>query len=118
MWIVTSDLVFTDVDQLVHGEESWSAGVTGAWLHQADVLLVNQPFVTMETENRDTDGDENIVYLWNEQAIFGCCWNKTFGLGFAIWDLDQDLILLRFVFFYSSFNLSKLLAFCDILQTS
>uniref|UniRef100_A0A8C2F1L9 Rho guanine nucleotide exchange factor (GEF) 28a n=1 Tax=Cyprinus carpio TaxID=7962 RepID=A0A8C2F1L9_CYPCA len=44
-------------------ENSWSTGVTGAGLHQADVLLVNQPFVTMETENRDTDGEENIVYL-------------------------------------------------------
>uniref|UniRef100_A0A672QK59 Rho guanine nucleotide exchange factor 28-like n=1 Tax=Sinocyclocheilus grahami TaxID=75366 RepID=A0A672QK59_SINGR len=44
-------------------EKSWSAGVTEAGLHQANVLLVNQPFVTMETENRDTDGEENIVYL-------------------------------------------------------
>uniref|UniRef100_A0A9J8AH93 Rho guanine nucleotide exchange factor 28 n=1 Tax=Cyprinus carpio carpio TaxID=630221 RepID=A0A9J8AH93_CYPCA len=52
-----------DVGQLGHVQESWSAGVTGAGLHQADVLLVNQPFVTMETENRDTDGEENIVYL-------------------------------------------------------
>uniref|UniRef100_A0A673GLV5 Rho guanine nucleotide exchange factor 28-like n=1 Tax=Sinocyclocheilus rhinocerous TaxID=307959 RepID=A0A673GLV5_9TELE len=60
---ITSDLVFTDVGQLDHVQESWSAGVTGAGLHQADVLLVNQPLVTMETENRDTDGEENIVYL-------------------------------------------------------
>uniref|UniRef100_A0A8C1U4L3 Rho guanine nucleotide exchange factor (GEF) 28a n=1 Tax=Cyprinus carpio TaxID=7962 RepID=A0A8C1U4L3_CYPCA len=55
------------------GHESWTGeamystplrtGVTGAGLHQSDVLLVNQPFVTMETENRDTDGEENIVYL-------------------------------------------------------
>uniref|UniRef100_A0A8C1U5S2 Rho guanine nucleotide exchange factor (GEF) 28a n=1 Tax=Cyprinus carpio TaxID=7962 RepID=A0A8C1U5S2_CYPCA len=52
-----------DVGQLGHVQESWSAGVTGAGLHQSDVLLVNQPFVTMETENRDTDGEENIVYL-------------------------------------------------------
>ncbi|KAF4113200.1 hypothetical protein G5714_005745 [Onychostoma macrolepis] len=52
-----------DVGQLGHVQESWSAGVTGAGLHQADILLVNQPFVTMETENRDTDGEENIVYL-------------------------------------------------------
>ncbi|XP_043095102.1 rho guanine nucleotide exchange factor 28 isoform X3 [Puntigrus tetrazona] len=52
-----------DVGQLGHVQEPWSAGVTGAGLHQADVLLVNQPFVTMETENRDTDGEENIVYL-------------------------------------------------------
>uniref|UniRef100_A0A673NQ10 Rho guanine nucleotide exchange factor 28-like n=1 Tax=Sinocyclocheilus rhinocerous TaxID=307959 RepID=A0A673NQ10_9TELE len=37
--------------------------ITAAGLHEADVLLVNQPFVTMETENRDTDGEENIVYL-------------------------------------------------------
>uniref|UniRef100_A0A671LN33 Rho guanine nucleotide exchange factor 28-like n=1 Tax=Sinocyclocheilus anshuiensis TaxID=1608454 RepID=A0A671LN33_9TELE len=44
-------------------DESWSAGVTEAGLHQASILLVNQPFVTMETENRDTDGEENIVYL-------------------------------------------------------
>uniref|UniRef100_A0A672RHA8 Rho guanine nucleotide exchange factor 28 n=1 Tax=Sinocyclocheilus grahami TaxID=75366 RepID=A0A672RHA8_SINGR len=60
---ITSDLVFTDVGPLDHVQESWSAGVTGAGLHQADVLLVNQPLVTMETENRDTDGEENIVYL-------------------------------------------------------
>ncbi|XP_016143171.1 rho guanine nucleotide exchange factor 28-like isoform X3 [Sinocyclocheilus grahami] len=52
-----------DVGPLDHVQESWSAGVTGAGLHQADVLLVNQPLVTMETENRDTDGEENIVYL-------------------------------------------------------
>ncbi|XP_052412726.1 rho guanine nucleotide exchange factor 28 isoform X5 [Carassius gibelio] len=52
-----------DVGQLGHVQDSWSAGVTGAGLHQADVPLVNQPFVTMETENRDTDGEENIVYL-------------------------------------------------------
>ncbi|RXN28701.1 rho guanine nucleotide exchange factor 28-like isoform X1 [Labeo rohita] len=52
-----------DVGQLSQVQESWSAGVTGAGLHQTDVLLVNQPFVTMETENRDTDGEENIVYL-------------------------------------------------------
>ncbi|XP_051544143.1 rho guanine nucleotide exchange factor 28 isoform X5 [Myxocyprinus asiaticus] len=51
-----------DVGQL-HIRESWSAGVTGAGLYQADVLHVNQPFVTMETENRDADGEENIVYL-------------------------------------------------------
>ncbi|XP_051513176.1 rho guanine nucleotide exchange factor 28-like isoform X2 [Myxocyprinus asiaticus] len=51
-----------DVGQL-HVRESWSAGVTGAGLYQADVLLVHQPFVTMETENRDADGEENIVYL-------------------------------------------------------
>ncbi|XP_051958149.1 rho guanine nucleotide exchange factor 28 isoform X3 [Xyrauchen texanus] len=51
-----------DVGQL-YVRESWSEGVTGAELYQADVLLVHQPFVTMETENRDTDGEENIVYL-------------------------------------------------------
>lgn len=61
--VMTSDLVFTDVGQLSHVQESWSAGGTGVGLHQADVLLVDQPFVTMETENRDTDGEENIVYL-------------------------------------------------------
>lgn len=49
--------------QLSHGPESWCAGVTGTALYQDDVLLVNQPFVTMETENRDADGEENIVYL-------------------------------------------------------
>ncbi|XP_077087194.1 rho guanine nucleotide exchange factor 28 isoform X4 [Siphateles boraxobius] len=52
-----------DVGQLSHLRESWSAEGTGMGLPQADVLLVNQPFVTMETENRDTDGEENIVYL-------------------------------------------------------
>ncbi|XP_056097369.1 rho guanine nucleotide exchange factor 28 isoform X3 [Rhinichthys klamathensis goyatoka] len=52
-----------DVGQLSHLQESWSAEGTGMGLPQADVLLVNQPFVTMETENRDTDGEENIVYL-------------------------------------------------------
>ncbi|KAK7164692.1 hypothetical protein R3I94_003164 [Phoxinus phoxinus] len=52
-----------DVGQLGHLQESWSAEGTGVGLPQADVLLVNQPFVTMETENRDTDGEENIVYL-------------------------------------------------------
>ncbi|XP_059406533.1 rho guanine nucleotide exchange factor 28-like isoform X5 [Carassius carassius] len=52
-----------DVGQLGHVQESWSAGVTGAGLHQADDPLVNQPYITMETENRDTDGEENIVYL-------------------------------------------------------
>lgn len=52
-----------DVGQLSHLLESWSAEGTGVGLPQADVLLVNQPFVTMETENRDTDGEENIVYL-------------------------------------------------------
>ncbi|XP_016358279.1 rho guanine nucleotide exchange factor 28 isoform X3 [Sinocyclocheilus anshuiensis] len=52
-----------DVGPLDHVQESWSAGVTGAGLHQADVLLINHPLVTMETENRDTDGEENIVYL-------------------------------------------------------
>uniref|UniRef100_A0A8C1EPD2 Rho guanine nucleotide exchange factor 28 n=1 Tax=Cyprinus carpio carpio TaxID=630221 RepID=A0A8C1EPD2_CYPCA len=61
------------VSDAAAGHESWTGeamystplrtGVTGAGLHQADVLLVNQPFVTMETENRDTDGEENIVYL-------------------------------------------------------
>ncbi|XDV20609.1 hypothetical protein PO909_025911, partial [Leuciscus waleckii] len=52
-----------DVGQLSHLQESWSAEGTGVGLPQADVLLVNQPFVTMETESRDTDGEENIVYL-------------------------------------------------------
>ncbi|KAK7173263.1 hypothetical protein R3I93_003163 [Phoxinus phoxinus] len=52
-----------DVGQLGHLQESWSAEGTGVGLPQADVLLLNQPFVTMETENRDTDGEENIVYL-------------------------------------------------------
>jgi len=55
--------VFTDVGQLSHLQESWSVEGTGVGLPQADVLLVNQPFVTMETENRDTEGEENIVYL-------------------------------------------------------
>ncbi|XP_016430499.1 rho guanine nucleotide exchange factor 28-like isoform X2 [Sinocyclocheilus rhinocerous] len=58
-----TDIPNNDVGQLSHVQESWSAGVTAAGLHEADVLLVNQPFVTMETENRDTDGEENIVYL-------------------------------------------------------
>ncbi|XP_016142342.1 rho guanine nucleotide exchange factor 28-like isoform X2 [Sinocyclocheilus grahami] len=58
-----TDIPNNDVGQLSHVQESWSAGVTEAGLHQANVLLVNQPFVTMETENRDTDGEENIVYL-------------------------------------------------------
>uniref|UniRef100_A0A9J7YGM7 Rho guanine nucleotide exchange factor 28 n=1 Tax=Cyprinus carpio carpio TaxID=630221 RepID=A0A9J7YGM7_CYPCA len=58
-----TDIPNNDVGQLSYVQDSWSAGVTGAGLHQADVLLVNQPFVTMETENRDTDGEENIVYL-------------------------------------------------------
>lgn len=57
--------VFTDVGQLSNLQESWSAEGTGVGLPQADVLLDNQPFVTMETESRDTDGEENIVYLWN-----------------------------------------------------
>ncbi|XP_048044520.1 rho guanine nucleotide exchange factor 28 isoform X5 [Megalobrama amblycephala] len=52
-----------DVGHLSHVQESWTAGGTGVGLNQADVLLVDQPFVTMETENRDTDGEENIVYL-------------------------------------------------------
>ncbi|XP_039505926.1 rho guanine nucleotide exchange factor 28 isoform X2 [Pimephales promelas] len=52
-----------DVGQLSHLQESWSVEGTGVGLPQADVLLVNQPFVTMETENRDTEGEENIVYL-------------------------------------------------------
>ncbi|XP_057209021.1 rho guanine nucleotide exchange factor 28 isoform X3 [Triplophysa rosa] len=52
-----------DEGQLSHGPESWCAGVTGTGLYQDDVLLVNQPFDTMETENRDADGEENIVYL-------------------------------------------------------
>ncbi|XP_067294714.1 rho guanine nucleotide exchange factor 28 isoform X2 [Pseudorasbora parva] len=52
-----------DVGQLSHVQESWLAEGTGVGLPQADVLLVSQPFVTMETENRDTDGEENIVYL-------------------------------------------------------
>lgn len=84
--------VFTDVGQLSNLQGSWSAEGTGVGLPQADVLLVNQPFVTMETESRDTDGEENIVYLWNEQTSFSWFWNKTFGLGFAIWDLDQEMI--------------------------
>lgn len=83
-WIITSGLAFTDAGHLSHVQDSWSAGVTGAELHQADVLLVNQPFVNIETENRDTDAEENIVYLWN-----GWCWNETFGLGFSIWDLGR-----------------------------
>ncbi|XP_065122865.1 rho guanine nucleotide exchange factor 28 isoform X4 [Paramisgurnus dabryanus] len=52
-----------DVGQLSHVPGSLCGGVPGAGLYQADVLLVNQPFVTMETENRDADGEENIVYL-------------------------------------------------------
>nr|XP_017211759.2 rho guanine nucleotide exchange factor 28 isoform X3 [Danio rerio] len=52
-----------NVGQISHVEESWSAGVTGAGLHQTDVLLVSQPILSMETENRDTDGEETIVYL-------------------------------------------------------
>ncbi|XP_059404077.1 rho guanine nucleotide exchange factor 28-like isoform X2 [Carassius carassius] len=58
-----TDIPNNDAGQLSHVQDSWSAGVTGAGLHQADVLLVNQPFVTIETENRETDGEENIVYL-------------------------------------------------------
>ncbi|KAA0717169.1 Rho guanine nucleotide exchange factor 28 190 kDa guanine nucleotide exchange factor [Triplophysa tibetana] len=52
-----------DLGQLSHGIESWCAGVSGTGLYQDDDLLVNQPFDTMETENRDADGEENIVYL-------------------------------------------------------
>ncbi|KAL1275041.1 hypothetical protein QQF64_027855, partial [Cirrhinus molitorella] len=58
-----TDIPNNDVGQLSQVQESWSARGTGAGLHPTDVLLVNQPFVTMETENRDTDGEENIVYL-------------------------------------------------------
>ncbi|XP_051978943.1 rho guanine nucleotide exchange factor 28-like isoform X3 [Xyrauchen texanus] len=47
----------------LHIRESWSEGITEAGLYQANVLHVNQPFVNMETENRDADGEENIVYL-------------------------------------------------------
>ncbi|TRY59564.1 hypothetical protein DNTS_012251 [Danionella cerebrum] len=52
-----------NVGQNSHLQDSWSAGVTGEGLHHVDVLFANQPFVTMETENRDTDGEETIVYL-------------------------------------------------------
>ncbi|XP_056603224.1 rho guanine nucleotide exchange factor 28 isoform X2 [Triplophysa dalaica] len=52
-----------DLGQLSHGIESWCAGVSGTGLYQDDDLLVNQPFDTLETENKDADGEENIVYL-------------------------------------------------------
>ncbi|XP_035382519.1 rho guanine nucleotide exchange factor 28 isoform X3 [Electrophorus electricus] len=46
-----------------HAQEAWSLGVTAVGFYQGDALSVPMALVSMETENRDTEGEENIVYL-------------------------------------------------------
>uniref|UniRef100_A0A4W4G0I2 Rho guanine nucleotide exchange factor (GEF) 28a n=1 Tax=Electrophorus electricus TaxID=8005 RepID=A0A4W4G0I2_ELEEL len=43
--------------------QTWSLGVTAVGFYQGDALSVPMALVSMETENRDTEGEENIVYL-------------------------------------------------------
>ncbi|KAI4900423.1 hypothetical protein NFI96_029118 [Prochilodus magdalenae] len=44
-----------------HAEEAWTAGTAGGGFYQGDTL--SAPYVSVESENRDTEGEENIVYL-------------------------------------------------------
>ncbi|KAK1806754.1 hypothetical protein P4O66_005252 [Electrophorus voltai] len=46
-----------------HAQEAWSLGVTAVGFYQGDALSVPMALVSMETENRDAEGEENIVYL-------------------------------------------------------
>ncbi|XP_058238662.1 rho guanine nucleotide exchange factor 28 isoform X6 [Hemibagrus wyckioides] len=50
-----------DVDPAIHTTRT--AGAVGPGIYQGDALLVQQAFVSMETENQDPDGEEKIVYL-------------------------------------------------------
>ncbi|XP_036435838.1 rho guanine nucleotide exchange factor 28 isoform X2 [Colossoma macropomum] len=46
-----------------HAGVAWTAGVAGVGLYQGDALSVPPAYVSMETENRDAEAEENIVYL-------------------------------------------------------
>uniref|UniRef100_W5KRJ8 Rho guanine nucleotide exchange factor 28 n=1 Tax=Astyanax mexicanus TaxID=7994 RepID=W5KRJ8_ASTMX len=43
--------------------EAWRAGVAAVGLYQGDALSVPPAYVSVETESRDAEGEENIVYL-------------------------------------------------------
>ncbi|KAL7834641.1 hypothetical protein SRHO_G00288880 [Serrasalmus rhombeus] len=46
-----------------HAGVAWTAGVAGVGLYQGDALSMPPAYVSMETENRDAEAEENIVYL-------------------------------------------------------
>ncbi|XP_066514614.1 rho guanine nucleotide exchange factor 28 isoform X2 [Hoplias malabaricus] len=53
-----------DVGPPGHAGETWTAGVAGVGLYQGDTLSVPHPaYVSMDMENQDAEGEENIVYL-------------------------------------------------------
>lgn len=51
------------MDPPSHSGETWTAGVAGVGLYQGNVLSLPPAYVSMETENRDAEAEENIVYL-------------------------------------------------------
>ncbi|XP_049330976.1 rho guanine nucleotide exchange factor 28 isoform X2 [Astyanax mexicanus] len=52
-----------DVGPPGHAGEAWRAGVAAVGLYQGDALSVPPAYVSVETESRDAEGEENIVYL-------------------------------------------------------